>query len=351
MKSRKEALRGRHQRHQGGDGRGHRARRRAGAAAGDRRGRARRRRQCEGDERTGLRILKRALEAPTRQIAENSAVDGGVVVDRMRAGTGNYGFDAARGRVRGPGRGRHHRPDQGGARRAGERRVGGRRPAADRGDPDGASRGEARGRRPLDRIGGRQSHGLRQSAGPDGGPANRRAGGEQSSGAGGHAQRSPGALRARSAGGVRLRGLAPGHRRGPDHLPAVRGGVDGGQPGAGRRRERAGDRNRVGLRRGCAGPPGGPGAHHRAPRHPGDHRGQAPAGGRIRQRGGGPGRWHPGTTRTRTLRRHRGHRGGPAHPGGVARATGRGGPPGDSRRLGPGDAESVATAAPVQHGL
>jgi chaperonin GroEL len=53
---------------------------------------------CEGDERTGFRILRHALEAPTRQIAENSAVDGGVVVDRMRSGTGNLGFDAARGR-------------------------------------------------------------------------------------------------------------------------------------------------------------------------------------------------------------------------------------------------------------
>jgi chaperonin GroEL len=52
---------------------------------------------CDGDERTGLRILKRALEAPTRQIAENSGVDGGVVVTQMRAGKGNYGFDAARG--------------------------------------------------------------------------------------------------------------------------------------------------------------------------------------------------------------------------------------------------------------
>ncbi|MBX3423776.1 MAG: chaperonin GroEL [Pirellulaceae bacterium] len=50
---------------------------------------------CDGDERTGLRILKRALEAPTRQIAENSGVDGGVVVAQMRAGTGNYGLDAA----------------------------------------------------------------------------------------------------------------------------------------------------------------------------------------------------------------------------------------------------------------
>jgi chaperonin GroEL len=51
---------------------------------------------CSGDERTGLLILRRALEAPTRQIAENSSVDGGVVVDRMRTGTGNFGFDAAR---------------------------------------------------------------------------------------------------------------------------------------------------------------------------------------------------------------------------------------------------------------
>jgi chaperonin GroEL len=52
--------------------------------------------QCEGDERTGLQILRRALEAPTRQIAENSAVDGGVVVNRMREGKGSMGFDAAR---------------------------------------------------------------------------------------------------------------------------------------------------------------------------------------------------------------------------------------------------------------
>jgi chaperonin GroEL len=52
--------------------------------------------RAEGDERTGLTILRRALEAPTRQIAENSAVDGGVVVQRMRAEQGTIGFDAAR---------------------------------------------------------------------------------------------------------------------------------------------------------------------------------------------------------------------------------------------------------------
>ena len=50
------------------------------------------------DEKTGLRILKRALEAPTRQIAENSALDGGVVVDRMRSGKGNCGLDASTGK-------------------------------------------------------------------------------------------------------------------------------------------------------------------------------------------------------------------------------------------------------------
>jgi chaperonin GroEL len=53
--------------------------------------------RCGGDERTGIRILRQALEVPTRTIAENSAVDGGVVVGEMRRGTANHGFDAARG--------------------------------------------------------------------------------------------------------------------------------------------------------------------------------------------------------------------------------------------------------------
>ena len=52
--------------------------------------------RSEGDERTGVQILKRALSAPARQIAENSAVDGGVVVSKMIEGKGNFGFDAAR---------------------------------------------------------------------------------------------------------------------------------------------------------------------------------------------------------------------------------------------------------------
>ena len=53
--------------------------------------------RVDGDERAGIQILRRALETPARQIAENSGADGGVVIDRMRAGSGNYGFDAATG--------------------------------------------------------------------------------------------------------------------------------------------------------------------------------------------------------------------------------------------------------------
>jgi chaperonin GroEL len=51
--------------------------------------------KCDGDERTGVQILKRALESPTRQIAENSAVDGGVVVAKMLESKGAIGFDAS----------------------------------------------------------------------------------------------------------------------------------------------------------------------------------------------------------------------------------------------------------------
>ena len=54
-------------------------------------------RRCEGDERTGIRILRQALEIPARTIAENSAADGGVVVGDLKRSTGAVGFDAARG--------------------------------------------------------------------------------------------------------------------------------------------------------------------------------------------------------------------------------------------------------------
>lgn len=52
--------------------------------------------ETEGDRRTGVLCLARALGAPARQIAENSAVDGGVVLAEMKKGSGAWGFDAAR---------------------------------------------------------------------------------------------------------------------------------------------------------------------------------------------------------------------------------------------------------------
>lgn len=51
-----------------------------------------------GDELTGARILKSALEAPARQIATNSAYDDGVVVAKILENEGDFGFDAAKRR-------------------------------------------------------------------------------------------------------------------------------------------------------------------------------------------------------------------------------------------------------------
>ncbi len=49
----------------------------------------------EGDEKTGVRIVVKALEEPVRQIAANAGFDGGVVVDKiMNSGKIGYGFDA-----------------------------------------------------------------------------------------------------------------------------------------------------------------------------------------------------------------------------------------------------------------
>jgi len=50
--------------------------------------------ELEGDEKTGVLILKKALEFPIRQIAENSGFDGGVVVNEVKKKEGNYGFNA-----------------------------------------------------------------------------------------------------------------------------------------------------------------------------------------------------------------------------------------------------------------
>jgi chaperonin GroEL len=51
----------------------------------------------DGDERTGARIVHRALEEPIRQIAENAGADGSIVVDKVRTQGGAIGFNALTG--------------------------------------------------------------------------------------------------------------------------------------------------------------------------------------------------------------------------------------------------------------
>jgi chaperonin GroEL len=46
------------------------------------------------DEATGVQIVRRSLEEPLRQIVENCGIEGSVVVNKVKEGTGDYGFNA-----------------------------------------------------------------------------------------------------------------------------------------------------------------------------------------------------------------------------------------------------------------
>ncbi len=50
--------------------------------------------EAEGDERTGISIIVRALEEPVRQIAANAGLEGSVIVEKVRAEADGIGFDA-----------------------------------------------------------------------------------------------------------------------------------------------------------------------------------------------------------------------------------------------------------------
>lgn len=50
--------------------------------------------KTEGDERTGVKIIKRALEEPVRQIAENAGLEGSVVIEKVMSSKPGVGFDA-----------------------------------------------------------------------------------------------------------------------------------------------------------------------------------------------------------------------------------------------------------------
>ena len=74
----------------------------------------------DGDEKTGVRIIAKALEAPIRQIAANAGLDGSVILEKVR-NSGKLGY--LQGGVLRHGRRRYHRSRQGDPLRSGERRF------------------------------------------------------------------------------------------------------------------------------------------------------------------------------------------------------------------------------------
>ena len=55
--------------------------------------------EVEGDEETGVNIIRRALEEPVRQIAKNAGVDGGVIIERLQNAEKGVGFNAVTGEL------------------------------------------------------------------------------------------------------------------------------------------------------------------------------------------------------------------------------------------------------------
>ena len=52
--------------------------------------------KLEGERQLGIQIVKKALEDPTRWIAHNAGHDGSIVIEKVKNGKGNFGFDAAK---------------------------------------------------------------------------------------------------------------------------------------------------------------------------------------------------------------------------------------------------------------
>ena len=104
------------------------------------------------DQKVGVDIVRRAIESPVRQIAENAGAEGSIIVGKLREKTDYaYGWNAQTGEFERPLQGRRHRPCQGRAHRSAGRGLRGR-PAGDdrshdrREAEEGAGSGDA-GRR------------------------------------------------------------------------------------------------------------------------------------------------------------------------------------------------------------
>ena len=133
------------------------------------------------DQRVGVEIVRKAIQWPARQIAENAGLDGAVVVGKLlESDDANWGFDAQANEYGDLVAPRRDRPGQGGAHRAAGRLLGGRPADHHRGDGGReAEEGEPdAGRRPRWRRHGRYGrHGLlspcRREAGTGGAAGNR----------------------------------------------------------------------------------------------------------------------------------------------------------------------------------
>jgi chaperonin GroEL len=51
--------------------------------------------KLEGDEAVGVQIVRRALEFPTRQLADNAGQEGALIVQEVKKRSGNEGFNVA----------------------------------------------------------------------------------------------------------------------------------------------------------------------------------------------------------------------------------------------------------------
>jgi len=50
--------------------------------------------QAKGDEKVGINLVKIAIEKPIQQIAQNAGLEGAVILQKVKEGTGNFGYDA-----------------------------------------------------------------------------------------------------------------------------------------------------------------------------------------------------------------------------------------------------------------
>ncbi|NLF39145.1 chaperonin GroEL, partial [bacterium] len=51
--------------------------------------------KVQGDEEIGVRIIRTAIESPTRTLCDNAGVEGSIVVEKIKAEKGNFGYNVA----------------------------------------------------------------------------------------------------------------------------------------------------------------------------------------------------------------------------------------------------------------